>query len=253
MSKKYITDVVNNNFVYPNNTQYELGQEVVQNINQNQNTGVVNSFTATVSGSNINISYQLTTNFNNAEQFKTVTGQTSLFSIHMMPQGDISFKPWKLVSSATALNPAQTVVTNGSATITPASMGLTYFLNGTYYFEIRFIAQNSIYPVTIERTLSGFPAPPTPTPTPSPTPTATPTVTPTPVPNIYTSGVTINVTDTGWLKYYTKADPASYTYYNATGLGSQVLPDCLSVVSITFGFPFAELAAWTVTSNGSSC
>ena len=253
MSKKYITDVINNNFVYPNNTQYELGQEVVQNINQNQQTGTVNSFTATASGSNISISYQVTTNLNNAEQFKTVTGQTSLFSIHMMVAGEVAFKPWKLISSYTALNPPQTGVTSGSVTVTPASMGVPYFLNGDYYFEIRFIGQNSIYPVTISRTVSGLPAPPTPTPTPSPTPTSTPTVTPTPVPNIYTSGVTINVTDTGWLKYYTKANPATYTYYNATGLGSRVLPDCLEVPSITAGFPFADLASWTVTSSGSSC
>jgi hypothetical protein len=253
MSKKYITDVVNNNFVYPNNTQYELGQEVVQNINQNQQVGTVSSFTASASGSNISISFQFFINFNNAEQFKTVTGQTSVFSIHMMAAGEVAFKPWKLIKSFTALNPPQTGVTIGSEIITPAEMDLPYFVDGDYYFEVRFIGQNSIYPVTVTRTISGLPAPPTPTPTPSPTPTSTPTITPTPVPNIYTSGVTINVTDTGWLKYYTKAAPSTYTYYNATGLGSQVLPDCLEVPSITAGFPFADLAAWTVTSSGSSC
>jgi hypothetical protein len=253
MSKKYITDVINNNFVYPNNTQYELGQEIVQNINQNQNTGTVQSFTASASGSNLSISYELFINLNNVEQFKTVTNQTGMYSIHMMAPGEISFKPWKLIESFATTNPPQTGVTSGSETITPEFVGLTYFPNGVYYFEIRFISQNSIYPVTISRTITGFPATPTPTPTPSPTPTPTPTVTPTAVPNIYTSGVTINVTDTGWLKYYTKADPATYTYYNATGLGSQTLPDCLSVASIVPGFPFADLASWTVTSSGSSC
>jgi hypothetical protein len=251
--RKYIRDVENNNFIYPNNTQYELGQEIVQNLNENQQTWTISTFNTTVAGNNISLSYQIYVNLNNVEQFKTVSGTTGIYSIHMMAAGQTDFKPWRMVTYLVSSSPPQTGVTIGSATITPASMGLTYFVNGNYYFEVRFIGQNTIYPFTITKTITGFPSPPTPTPTPSPTPTATPTITPTPVPNIYTSGVTINVTDTGWLKYYTKADPATYTYYNATGLGSQVLPDCLSVASITFGYPFAELASWTVTSSGSSC
>lgn len=253
MSKKYVRDLENNNFVYPNNTQYELGQEIIQDLNENQQTFSIQSFNTTVNSGNISLQYQIYVNLNNVEQFKTVTGKTSIYSIHMMAAGQTDFKPWRMVDVFTSTNPPQTGVTIGGETITPAEMGLPYFVDGNYYFEVRFIGQNTIYPFTITKTITGFPA--TPTPTPSPTPTATPTPTPTATPsaNIYTSGVTINVTDTGWLKYYTKANPATYTYYNATGLGSQVLPDCLSVVSITAGFPFADLASWTVTNNGSSC
>jgi len=66
----------------------------------------------------------------------------------------------------------------------------------------------------------------------------------------YTTGITINVTDTGWLKY----DTASGTVYKQfTTTGNQDIPDCADCSTIRDGIPFADLASWTVVDCGSSC
>ena len=68
--------------------------------------------------------------------------------------------------------------------------------------------------------------------------------------SIYNSGITINVTDTGWLKY----DTATGTVYKQfTSLGNQDIPDCALCSSIRDGIPFADLASWTVVDCGSPC
>ena len=113
------------------------------------------------------------------------------------------------------------------------------------------IGHRAIYPISVEYTVSAIPVP-TPTPTPTPgTPTPTPTPSPTPDPNFYQSGATLNVTDTGWIRYTNNS--GSTTYYQLTTLGTNVLTDCLICNSITFGYPFADLANFTVTNCGSAC
>lgn len=68
--------------------------------------------------------------------------------------------------------------------------------------------------------------------------------------SIYHSGITLNITDTGWLKY----DTATATVYKQfTSLGNQDIPDCASCSSIRDGIPFADLASWTVVDCGSAC
>ena len=134
-------------------------------------------------------------------------------------------------------------------------MGVSSFTSGNYYFEIRMLGKRATYPLNKTLTLSI--AGPTPTPTVTPTLTATPTGTPglspTPTPtagSIYTSGATINVTDTGYIKYTT---PSGDTYQYISSLGSVTLTNCLICSSITYGYPFADLAAFTVTGCGTSC
>jgi hypothetical protein len=68
--------------------------------------------------------------------------------------------------------------------------------------------------------------------------------------SIYNSGITINVTDTGWIKYDT-ASGTVYTYFGS--LGNQDIPDCAQCSSIRYAFPFADLANWTVVDCGSPC
>lgn len=88
--------------------------------------------------------------------------------------------------------------------------------------------------------------PPNETPTPTPTPTTTPS-------NVqYTTGVTINVTDTGWIKYSVPGTDIK-TYFQCTSLGNVTLPDCLDSSSIMIGVPFADLASWTLVSSGNPC
>jgi hypothetical protein len=253
MSKKYITEVKNNNFVYPNNTQYEYGEELVQALNNNQNTGNVSSVTAVASGNNLIVDYSVTYNLNGAEQYKLSGGTTSLLSVHMMAPNDIAFKPWRMIAFHSASNPSQTGTITGEVTVTPADMGLSYLGNGNYFFEFRFISHLSVYPETLIVAVNSLPPTPTPTPTPSPTPTATPTVTPTPPPTVYYTGTTLNVTDTGYIKYYTKNLPTTYVYKYISSTGTVTLTDCLNCSSITYGFPFADLAAFTVTNCGSAC
>jgi hypothetical protein len=66
----------------------------------------------------------------------------------------------------------------------------------------------------------------------------------------YTTGITINITDTGWLKY----DTASGTVYRQfTSLGNQDIPDCADCSTIRDGIPFADLARWTVVDCGNPC
>ena len=70
--------------------------------------------------------------------------------------------------------------------------------------------------------------------------------------SIYNSGVTINVTDTGWIKYNSKDYPTG-TYRFFGSLGVQDIPDCVECSSIRFAFPFADLGNWTVVDCGSPC
>jgi hypothetical protein len=66
----------------------------------------------------------------------------------------------------------------------------------------------------------------------------------------YTTGITINVTDTGWIKY----DTASGTVFRFFGsLGVQDIPDCADCSTIRFAYPFADLANWVVIDCGNPC
>jgi hypothetical protein len=68
--------------------------------------------------------------------------------------------------------------------------------------------------------------------------------------SIYHSGITLNVTDTGWLKY----DTATGTVYKqVTSLGSYDIPDCADCSTVREGIPFADLASFTITDCGSAC
>jgi hypothetical protein len=183
-------------------------------------------------------------------------------SVHIMTADQDYYKPWRLVNSAVASYSATTQSGTTSFAITPSELGVSSFTNGTYYYEVRMIGKRAVYPICGSFDVSGIIEPtPTPTPTPTVTPTSglTPTVTPTasstptPTPtsgSIYTSGVTINVTDTGWIKY---TSTTGNTYFQCTSLGNQVIPGCIICDSIDYGYPFADLASWTLVNCGSSC
>ncbi len=66
----------------------------------------------------------------------------------------------------------------------------------------------------------------------------------------YTTGITINVTDTGYIKYST----SSSTIYQYVGtLGNYDIPDCASCLSVAVGIPFADLASFTIVDCGNPC
>lgn len=184
MSRKYISQRISQNFVYPNNEVSEYDLDIVHDINNNSVSGVVTTFSATtVSSTGITISYNCTWTKNNADPFINGAGRLMLFSIHMMSAGQNYYKPFRLVNS---ISDATTTLTgstkSGTFTVTPSQLQVTGFTSGTYYFEVRFIGKRAVFPVCVTLPITIGPAPtPTPTSTPTPTATITPTPTSTPV------------------------------------------------------------------------
>jgi hypothetical protein len=253
MSKKYIGEIQNDNFIFPNNNPWEYGVEIIHDINDYSVSGTVTNFVATVTGSSINVAFDYTWAKNNAEPFITDSDLLSVLSVHMMEPTTTFFKPWRLVGNITnALNYLSNITSSVSFTVTPAEMGVTSFINGTYYFEVRMIGHRAIYPICVTYTVSTFPTP-TPTVTPTPTPTGpTPTPTPTPTPGItYYSGATLNVTDTGWIKYDIQTLGTAYQYIDY--LGTYTINSCVDCSSIRQGIPYADLANFTITTCGAPC
>ena len=260
MGIKYIGQQSDNNFIYPNFDPQQYDVDIVHDINNNSVSGTVTNFSATtVNSTGITISFDYTWALNGAEPYiRSDNANMSILSVHMMAAGQDYFKPFRLVNSLASNNITGTTY-SGTITDTfyPSELGLTSFTNGTYYYEVRMIGKRAVYPICSSFVVSTIIEPtPTPTPTPSSTPTPTPTTTgptPTPTPttgSIYTSGATLNVTDTGYIKYNT---PTGQTYFYCSSLGTQVLTDCLDCTSITYGYPFADLANFTVINCGTSC
>lgn len=65
-----------------------------------------------------------------------------------------------------------------------------------------------------------------------------------------TSGITINVTDAGYIKY---EDCFQNLIYSYVPLGSNVIPDCANAATLQVGIPYIDTAAFTITSSGSTC
>jgi len=196
MSKKYIRQVINQDFVYPNNEVYEYDIDIVHDINDNSVSGTCTNFSATTfTASSIIVSFDWSWSKNNAEPFIASNGNLNLFSLHMMAEGQDYYKPFRLVDYEDTVSTGSTTAsgTFTSVSITPSMMGLSNFLSGVYYFEVRFIGHRAIYPVCLSLSLT-IPTP-TPTPTITPTMTVTPTKTPTPTPTI-TSTPDITTTPT---------------------------------------------------------
>lgn len=94
---------------------------------------------------------------------------------------------------------------------------------------------------------------PTPTQTPNPTPmTPTPTPTPSSTPvNNCSINATINVTNTGYIKYVLCGGTTVYDFIPT--LGSYTIIDCIQNGTIAPGVPFADLAVFTLITSGTPC
>jgi hypothetical protein len=226
--------------------EYDI--DIVHDINNNSVSGTTTSITASsVSSSGITFSFDYTWAQNSAEPFVFTGTSYSFLSVHMMEPNTIYYKPWRLVSTVTG-TPSTTKSGTVTFTVTPSQMGISSFTNGVYSFEIRMIGKRAIYPICQSVTVTSVPAPsPTPTRTPQPTPTPTPT---TPPAVAYTSGATINVTDTGYIRYTSQT---GQTYFFCSSIGNQVLSECLICSSIVPGIPFADVAAFTIVNCGTTC
>jgi hypothetical protein len=202
MSKKYIPQIPNNDFVYPNNDRVEYDVTIVHDINDNCPTGSISGLTITSNTGtteNIDLSYYYNWNLNGATPFKRQSGNISILSVHMMLPNQDYFKPWRMVDSISNSTPTTTEQygTRNALDISPADFGVTYFPQGEYTFEFRLIGEECVTVICATATYNPVNPTPTPsptfgypTPTPTPTPTATgviPTPTPTPTANTCTT------------------------------------------------------------------
>jgi len=98
MSRKYISQREDTNFIYPNNDRSQYDVEIIHDINDNYMTGctaAINSYTATTSNMIFNSSYSM--NYNNAEKFIDEQGFLHVFSVHMLAPGQDYYKPWRCI------------------------------------------------------------------------------------------------------------------------------------------------------------
>ena len=149
MSYKYIPQLNNTNFVFPNYDLSEYDVDIIHNIDSDAVTGTCSSFaTTSVSSSSITIQYSWSWARNGAEVYISPSNNIHLVSVHGMVAGQTYYKPWRLVDLQTSgTTGSSTYSGTNSFTITPSQMGVASFSSGTYYFELRFIGLKSVYPV----------------------------------------------------------------------------------------------------------
>ena len=147
---KYITQVNNTNFVYPNYYLAEYDVDVIQDINNNSVSGTISNFvvSGTARTTGITFSADYTWAKNSAQPFITRSGYINLASFHMIAGDQTYYKPWRCVNLVRSITTISSTYSGSTSfTVTPSMMGLTTFSSGTYYFEIRMIGLKSIYPI----------------------------------------------------------------------------------------------------------
>jgi hypothetical protein len=147
---KYIPQLNETNFVFPNYELSEYDVDIIHNINDLSVSGTVTNFvvSGTARTTGITFTHDYTWSNNGAQTFISTSGQIHLLSVHMIAGGQTYFKPWRLVDIVTnGTTGSATYSGSNTVTVTPSMMGLTTFSSGTYYFEIRMIGLKSIYPI----------------------------------------------------------------------------------------------------------
>ena len=147
---KYIPQLNNQNFVFPNYDLAEYDVDVIQDINEYSVSGTVTNFvvSGTARTTGITFTHDWSWSKNSAQPFISTSGQIHLLSVHMIAGGQTYYKPWRLVDLVTSgTTGSSTYSGSNTVTVTPSMMGLTTFSSGTYYFEIRMIGLKSIYPI----------------------------------------------------------------------------------------------------------
>ena len=216
MSKKYIAQINNQNFVYPNNNLAEYDVEIVHDLKESSVNGVITGFSPlTYSGSphNIGVSFTYQWFLNNAEPFIANNGKLNILSVHMQSPDRSFFKPWICVAAVQDDNVNLTYKTDiCTFWVTPSMMGQTDFSDGTYYFEVRFLGHRAVFPVSVVGTLY------------------TPTPTPTPVPAEFTAAVSFNRTTV-----CTDPEAPSYTFvknYHTSGASGTTMCNMNNILGL---------------------
>jgi hypothetical protein len=147
---KYISQINNQNFVYPNYDLAEYDVDIIHNINNSNISGFVTSISAvTVSSSSIQIRHSNTWIRNGAEVFIRPVASMQLYSLHVMAPNQLYYRPWRMIDQNSTLSTGATAVATTGRLVQffPSQLGLTTFVSGTYNFEFRFIGATSIFPV----------------------------------------------------------------------------------------------------------
>jgi len=147
---KYIPQLNETNFVFPNYELSEYDVDIIHDINDNSVTGTVTNFivSGTARTTGITFTHDWTWSKNGADVFISSSGQIHLLSVHLIAGGQTYYKPWRCVDIVTSGTTTGTTYSgSNTVTVTPSMMGLTTFSSGTYYFEIRMIGLKSIYPI----------------------------------------------------------------------------------------------------------
>lgn len=147
---KYIPQLNNQNFVFPNYDLAEYDVDIIHDINDYSVSGTVTNFvvSGTARTTGITFTHDYTWSKNGAQTFISTSGQIHLLSVHMIAGGQTYYKPWRLIDIVTnGTTGSSTYSGSNTVTVTPSMMGLTTFSSGTYYFEIRMIGLKAIYPI----------------------------------------------------------------------------------------------------------
>jgi hypothetical protein len=150
MANKYIGQVNNQNFVYPNYDLAEYDIDVIQNINDNSVSGTVSNFvvSGTARTTGITFTHDWTWARNGADVYISPVNTIHLLSVHMLAGGQTYYKPWRCVDIVTnGTTGSSTYSGLNTVFVTPSQMGMASFSSGIYYFEIRMIGLKSIYPI----------------------------------------------------------------------------------------------------------
>ena len=159
MSRKYITNQQDINFIYPNKVINQYDCEIIHDINENCVTGTITNFTATtIASSGMTISFDYTWNLNGADRMLNWTDDaTMILSLHGMntptnaygsPQG--YYNPWRMLYHLTGTTSTTSMSgTINTGVISAAMFGLTTLPTSStaYEFEIRMISKNCILPI----------------------------------------------------------------------------------------------------------
>jgi hypothetical protein len=223
MSRKYVAQQKDYNFLYPNNDPEQYDVEIVHDINNASVSGSVTNFVMdNITSTSFRISYTATWVKNGAEPYIKADGNISLWSLHFMsPTYGNYVEPWQVIQSS------YDTVTTGTTYV--ESVSTTYSVpsgvqTGDYYFQFRFIGHRSVFKVNIVESVVG--ATPTPTPTVTPTATVGSTPTPTPTPSVTPSSGGGGGTKS--LQIYGRdvdGSPSTLTlFYNVNGTGNINVP-----------------------------
>jgi hypothetical protein len=230
MSKKYISQINNSNFVYPNYKLAEYDIDIIHEIKDNSVTGSTTGFSILYNAGtgNLQLSFTYQWALNSAEPFISNDGKLNILSVHLMTNDKKYFKPWICVGLIQDNNTSLTYKTDTqNFVITPQMVGQVSFTSGTYFAEIRMMGHRAVFALNYSDTV--VIATPTPTPTKTGTPTPTPTVTPTGTPGLTTTP-TPTPTPTG--------TPSTLSYSNTRFFFGNTTGDCcIAVASAGFYVP----------------